>query len=94
MDYNYGFYWPPGGIPYFTRPDGIKVPLKVKNYIPYLYEDKNQDCAVASSSSSEPLPKGKGEGTVNNTTLAVTDERYRLPDDEIPKLSDGTRNQI
>ena len=26
--------------------------------------------------------------------MSVTDEGYRLPDDEIPKLPDGTRNQI
>ena len=89
-----GFIWPPSGIPYFVRPDGVKVPLKVKNYIPYLYEDKPEDCVVASSSSSESLPKGKDEGTDGSKTLSVTDERYRLPDDEIPKLSDGAKNQI
>jgi hypothetical protein len=52
------------------------------------------DCAVAGSSSSESLPKGKDKGTDGGKSLSVTDERYRIPDDEIPKLSDGTKSQI
>ena len=36
MDYGYEFRWPSGEPPYFISPQGKKVKLEVKDYVPYL----------------------------------------------------------
>ena len=41
MEYGYGFYWPPRGMPYWVTPDGDRVYCMVENKVPLLPSDGN-----------------------------------------------------
>ena len=58
MELGYHFEWPPYTSPFFILPDGFKVTLEVKDWVPY----------ISSKSEGTPVdPHGIGAAGINRT---------------------------
>ena len=56
MDQGYDFIWRAGKFPYFRKPDGKKINLVVRDYVPYVANCKNENKIISTPTvPSRPL---------------------------------------